>query len=151
MCQIWFVLLAVNIEIMPDTQMEMVVVVSGKVTRILGWPTSTAFQIFHQNSKSKETYWRVKMSPDVSNLIKLLLYYSHNIFDPTSCLSTYLDFRFKRWQRYDLVGRGSSLQIIAQITEKTQDFNWRGKYTNCVNRCSLLSGYPCNSDKEYQC
>ena len=28
--------LAVNIEIMPDTQMEMVVVVSGKVTRILG-------------------------------------------------------------------------------------------------------------------
>ena len=29
--------LAVNIEIMPDTQMEMVVVVSGKGTRILGW------------------------------------------------------------------------------------------------------------------
>ena len=48
--------LAVNIEIMPDTQMEMVVVVSGKVTRILDWPKSTAFQVFHQNSKSNQTY-----------------------------------------------------------------------------------------------
>ena len=48
--------LAVNIEIMPDTQMEMVVVVSGRVTRILSWPTSRTLQKIYQSSKSKQTY-----------------------------------------------------------------------------------------------
>ena len=48
--------LAVNIEIMPDTQMEMVVVVSGKVTKLLDRHTSRVFKKFHRNSKSKQTY-----------------------------------------------------------------------------------------------